>query len=52
MRQAWYESPDGTRVPMFLIGRQDGAGPAVLTGYGGFSVSRTPLWMPTAVPFL
>jgi prolyl oligopeptidase len=24
----------------------------VLSGYGGFSVSRTPLWMATAVPFL
>jgi prolyl oligopeptidase len=52
IRQVWYSSADGTRVPMFLIGRTEGAGPAVLTGYGGFSHSRTPLWMPTAVPFL
>jgi len=52
VRQVWYRSPDGTEVPMFLVGRQDAAGPTVLTGYGGFSVSRTPLWMPTAVPFL
>jgi len=52
VRQVWYRSQDGTRVPMFLIGRPDGAGPTILTGYGGFSHSRTPLWMPTAVPFL
>ena len=52
VRQVWFESRDRTRVPMFLIGRAEGAGPAVLTGYGGFSLSRTPVWMPTAVPFL
>ena len=52
VRQVWVRSADGTPVPVFLVGRQDGTGPAVLTGYGGFSVSRTPLWSPTAVPFL
>ena len=52
VRQVWYTSADGTRVPMFLVGRSDGAGPTVLTGYGGFTVSRTPLWTPAAVPFL
>lgn len=52
IRQVWYRSKDGTSVPMFLLGRAEGAGPAVLTGYGGFSISRTPFWMPTAVPFL
>jgi prolyl oligopeptidase len=52
VRQVWYRSVDGTRVPMFLVGRPAGAGPTVLTGYGGFTVSRTPLWTPTAVPFL
>jgi prolyl oligopeptidase len=52
VRQVRYRSADGTEVPMFLVGRQDGAGPTVLTGYGGFSVSRTPLWMATVVPFL
>jgi prolyl oligopeptidase len=52
VRQVRYRSADGTDVPMFLIGRQEAAGPAVLTGYGGFSVSRTPAWMGTLVPFL
>jgi prolyl oligopeptidase len=52
VRQVRYRSVDGTEVPMFLVGRPDAPGPTVLTGYGGFSVSRTPLWMPTVVPFL
>jgi prolyl oligopeptidase len=52
VRQVRYSSRDGTSVPMFLVGRAEGAGPVVLTGYGGFSISRTPLWAPTAVPFL
>jgi prolyl oligopeptidase len=37
---------------MFLVGRPSGTGPTVLTGYGGFNLSRTPLWSPTTVPFL
>ncbi|MFJ3582107.1 prolyl oligopeptidase family protein [Streptomyces sp. NPDC090127] len=39
-------SPDGTRVPYFVIGpdraRRDGPGPTLLYGYGGFEVSLTP----------
>ena len=42
VRQVWYRSPDGTRVPMFLIGRGEGPGPTVLTGYGGFKHNMTP----------
>lgn len=52
VRQRWFESKDGTRVPMFLVGRQEGQGPTVLTGYGGFNISRTPEWTPRIVPFL
>lgn len=52
VRQAWFGSRDGTRVPMFLVGREQGSGPVVLTGYGGFNLCRTPLWAATAVPFL
>ena len=52
VRQVWFSSRDGTLVPMFLIGRPEGEGPTVLTGYGGFTVSLTPTWTPTAVPFL
>jgi prolyl oligopeptidase len=45
-RQEWYTSRDGTRVSMFLVHRRDlpdlGPHPTLLTGYGGFNVSRTP----------
>jgi prolyl oligopeptidase len=40
VRQVWYESRDGTRIPMFLTHRKDlaldGDNPVMLTGYGGF----------------
>ena len=51
-RQVVYASRDGTEVTMFLIGRTEGEGPTLLTGYGGFNVNRTPLWSPSMVPFL
>lgn len=51
VRQVWYESKDGTRVPMFLVHRQglkpDGSHPVLLTGYGGFNISRTPQFSAT-----
>jgi prolyl oligopeptidase len=44
--QEWYQSKDGTRVPMFLVHKKglkkDGSNPTLLTGYGGFDVSLTP----------
>jgi prolyl oligopeptidase len=46
VRQVWFDSPDGTRVPMFLIHRKglvrSGENPVLLTGYGGFNVSLGP----------
>jgi prolyl oligopeptidase len=45
VRQEWYTSRDGTRVSIFLIHRNDrppADSPILLSGYGGFSVSRTP----------
>ncbi len=44
--QQFYTSKDGTRVPMFLVYKKglqkDGKRPVYLTGYGGFSLPRTP----------
>jgi prolyl oligopeptidase len=46
VRQDWYTSRDRTRVSAFLIHRRGfvrlGDTPTLLTGYGGFNVSRTP----------
>ncbi len=47
-RQAFVESRDGTRVPLFITHRKgialDGNHPALLYGYGGFNVSLTPFF--------
>jgi prolyl oligopeptidase len=56
VRQVWYTSKDGTKVPMFVVSKKgiekNGMNPTLLTGYGGFNVSVTPafsrsmyLWM-------
>ena len=46
VKQLWYASKDGTRVPMFVFHKKglslDGRNPALLTGYGGFNISLTP----------
>ena len=45
VRQFFATSPDGTRVPYFVVGRSAvGPGPTLLTGYGGFEISRTPAY--------
>ena len=50
--QVWYPSKDGTKIPMFLMHRKglipDGSTPTVLYGYGGFDVSITPFFDPSA----
>jgi prolyl oligopeptidase len=46
VKQVWYASKDGTKVPMFVFHKKgiplDGKNPTLLTGYGGFNISLTP----------
>ncbi len=50
LRQVFYASFDGTRVPLYLLHRQElalhGNHPTLLYGYGGFGQSITPEYMP------
>lgn len=44
--QVFFESKDGTQIPMFIVRHRDspldGSNPVLLYGYGGFGVSLTP----------
>ena len=48
VNQEWFNSKDGTRVPMFVVHKKGltktGHTPTLLTGYGGFNVSLTPVF--------
>lgn len=52
VRQVWYSSKDGTKVPMFLVHKKglqpDGKLPVLLYGYGGFNVNQTPRFSSSA----
>jgi prolyl oligopeptidase len=40
--QHFATSADGTAIPYFVVRPREAAGPTLLSGYGGFEVSRTP----------
>jgi prolyl oligopeptidase len=50
VKQVFYPSKDGTKVPMFIAGKKglkrDGNERLLMTGYGGFALSETPVWNP------
>jgi prolyl oligopeptidase len=55
-KQMFAVSKDGTKVPFFMTSRKnlarDGNSPAMLYGYGGFSISTTPAYRPDVPAFL
>ncbi len=60
-RQLFFQSKDGTRIPMFITykkdrGQSSGAPrkprPVYLYGYGGFNISLGPSFSATRIPFL
>src|SRR5262249_25751086 len=54
--QVFYQSKDGTRVPMFVVHRKDlkldGHNPVYLLGYGGFGSTTTPHFSREAIAWL
>ncbi len=53
VKQVWFASKDGTKVPMFLLHAKgiklDGANPVLLEGYGGFAINNTPFFNSDAI---
>jgi prolyl oligopeptidase len=50
VKQVFYTSKDGTRIPMFIASKKglptDGKAPTLMYAYGGFNISLTPAWRP------
>jgi len=55
-KQVFYKSKDGTTVPMFIVAKKglqrNGRNPTLLTGYGGFNVAESPVFLRSALLWL
>ena len=51
VEQVWFPSKDGTKISMFLVHKKGlaltGSNPTILSGYGGFDISETPVFSAT-----
>ncbi|KAF8622425.1 hypothetical protein AX15_007009 [Amanita polypyramis BW_CC] len=54
--QVWFESKDGTKVPMFIVRHKstkfDGTAGAIQYGYGGFGITADPFFSAVILTFL
>jgi prolyl oligopeptidase len=56
VKQVWYASKDGTKIPMFLAHvrgvKLNGGNPVLLTGYGGFNLNQSPVFSSFAAAWM
>ena len=56
VKQDFYNSKDGTKIPIYIIHKNPIAmfneNPTYLYGYGGFNISQLPRFNPSYIPFL
>jgi prolyl oligopeptidase len=56
VKQIFYTSKDGTKVPMFIASRKgirlDGNNPTLLYGYGGFNLAERPRFSPSKLAWM